>query len=336
MNRLKLTFSSPAYDRNDSLLTGEVQPDGIELSYVTMPPQEAHYRMLKNQEFDVSEMSISHYIIAKLAGKAPFTAIPVFPMRRFFHVDLVVNKQQGIENPSDLKGKKIGVPEYSMSFALWLRGILQHEFSVAPSDMKWYLERAPKDRVGESFGFVPPADVSIRGVPEGENLMTMLEKGELDAAMPQFSFWKNERDRSSLGGDEPPQNVRFLFENQKAESIRYYRKTGIFPVNHTVVIKDQLLKQHPWIAKSLYDAFVESKERSYQRMRTRMREATNYVFLDDLVREVQTVFGNDPYPYGIRKNKRVLDAVTTYSYEQGLSHSRASLEDLFFTTMLDS
>ncbi|MHB8566380.1 MAG: PhnD/SsuA/transferrin family substrate-binding protein [Nitrososphaerales archaeon] len=333
MSRLKLSYASPAYDRNEALLSGEVQPEGIDLNYLITAPQEAHARMLKSQEFDISDMSLSFYMITKLTGKANFTAIPVFPMRKFFHTDLIVNSDSRIEAPSDLKGKRIGVPEYAMTLALWLRGILQHEYGIGPADMQWYIERQPGERVSDTFGFTPPSSILIHQVPRETDLMTMLDNGEIDVAFPQFRFWKTFRDRSKMGGITS-KKVKLLFPDQKAESIRYFKKTLIFPINHTVVIRNEILKENPWVAVSLYEALQMSKEKSYEKVEERMREPSNYVWLDDLVREVRQVFGGDPYPYGVRKNEKVLDTITTYSHEQGLSPRKAELEDLFFHTTL--
>lgn len=335
MSKLRLTLASPAYDRNDALRTGEVQPEGIDLNYLTLSPPQAHSRMLRNQEFDISDMSLSFYTIAKLSGKAPFTAIPVFPMRKFFHTELAINIDSGIEKPSDLKGKRIGVLEYSMSMALWLRGIFEHEFGVRPSEMDWYVERAPGSGIGDTFGFKPPSDAKIHHVDVSTDLTTMLQNGEIDAAVPQFSFWKTEMDRSKeLKVGDNKGKVRLLFPKQKDECIRFYRKTGLFPLNHTVVIRNDVLEKYPWVAMSLFDAYQKSKEKSYEQVEARMREPSNYVWLDDLVREVREVFGPDAYPYGIRKNQKALDAVTTYSYEQGLSPKKAEMSDLFFKTTL--
>ncbi|MDA4111188.1 MAG: phosphate/phosphite/phosphonate ABC transporter substrate-binding protein [Thaumarchaeota archaeon] len=334
LSKLKLSLASPAYDRNSALLSGEVQPEGIELTYLTIAPQEAHSRMLKNQEFDVSDMSLSFYMIAKLTGKAPFTAIPVFPMRKFFHTDLVVNRESGIKKPSDMKGKKIGVPEYAMTLALWLRGIFLHEFGISPSEMEWFIERTPGNRVSDSIGFSPPSNISFHQIPAESDLMTMLESGEIDAAFPQFKFWKTFRDRSKMGDIRESGKVVRLFPNQKEESIRYFKKTGFFPINHTVVVRNEILQKHPWVAVNLFEAYQMSKEKSYQEMEARMREPTNYIWLDDLRREVREIFGEDPYPYGIRKNEQIIDAVTNYSYEQGLSPRKATPEDLFFPTTL--
>ncbi|MHB8566361.1 MAG: ABC transporter substrate-binding protein [Nitrososphaerales archaeon] len=335
MSKLKLTLASPAYDRNKALLTGDVQPEGIDLNYITMAPPQAHSRMLKNQEFEVSDMSLSFYMISKLSGKAPFTAIPVFPMRKFFHTELAINTDSGIRSPSDLKGKKIGVLEYGMSLALWLRGIFQHEFGVHPSEMEWFVERGPGKGVGDTFGFKPPSNVKIQYVPENTDLTTMLEKGEIDATFPQFTFWKTQMDRSRNLNIDSGGKVRLLFPNQKEESIRFFRKTGIFPINHTVVIRNDVLEKNPWVAVNLFEAFQKSKEKSYEKVQAELREPSNYVWLDDLVREVKDVFGADPYPYGIRKNKSILDTITNYSFEQGLSPRKAEMADLFFPTTLD-
>ena len=262
LSKLKLTLASPAYDRTEALRTGEVQPEGIDLNYITMAPPQAHSRMLKNQEFDVSDMSLSFYMISKLIGKAPFTAIPVFPMRKFFHTELAINVDSGIKKPPDLKGKRIGVLEYGMSLALWLRGIFQHEFGINPSDMEWFVERSPGKSVGDIFGFKPPSNVRVHHVQEDTDLTTMLENGELDAAFPQFTFWKTQMDRSKNLNIDGQGKIRLLFPNQKDESIRYYRKTGIFPINHTVVIRNDVLEKNPWVAVNLFEAYQESKKRS--------------------------------------------------------------------------
>jgi 4,5-dihydroxyphthalate decarboxylase len=336
LSRLKLTLASPAYDRTEALRTGEVQPEGIDLNYLTMAPPQAHSRMLRDQEFDVSDMSLSFYMISKLIGKAPFTAIPVFPMRKFFHTDLAINVDSGVNGPSDLRGKKIGILEYGMSLALWLRGIFLHEFGISPSDVEWFVERRPGKGVGDIFGFKPPSNVRIRYVEEDTDITTMLENGDLDAAFPQFTFWRTQMDRSKKLEINRESRVRLLFPNQKEESIRFYRKTGIFPINHTVVIRNDVLEENPWVAVNLFEAYQESKERSYEKVDAELGQPTNYVWRDDLAREVKDVFGTDPYPYGIRANKKILETIMTYSFEQGLSPRKPELVDLFFPSTLDS
>jgi 4,5-dihydroxyphthalate decarboxylase len=334
MSKLRFSLSCPAYDRTEALQTGEVQPEGLDLTYVTMTPSDAHARMLKNQEFDASDMSMSFYLMSKIAGKAPFTAIPVFPMRRFFHSELVINMDSGIKTASDLRGKRIGVQEYGMTLALWIRGILDHEFGIPPHEMEWYVERSAGEKVGDSINFKPPPGVRVNQVPSDTDIMSMIEDHEIDVAFPYPRIWRSHRDRSNPVNYAQGKTKR-LFADPKQESIRYYRKTGFFPINHVIVIKDEILKENPWVAQSLYEAFVKAKELSYAKVEAKLREPTNYVWLDELVSEVREIFGVDPYPYGLKKNQKILDAIATYSNEQGLTPQKANLQELFFPTTLD-
>lgn len=300
-----------------------------------MPPAEAHARMLKDQEFDISDMSMSHYLTSKLAGRAPFTAIPVFPMRRFFHTEMLVNTDSGINIPGDLKGKKVGIQEYGMTMALWTRGVLEHEFGVKPTDIDWFLERSPGDKVGDSINFAPPADVRIHQVPKDSSLMVVLEKGEIDAAFHYPRIFKTRRERETRLDQSFFAKTKTLFENPKQESIRYYKKTGFFPINHTIVVKNEILKENPWVALSLYEAFLKAKKLSYEKVISRRGWPTNFIFLDNLVDEVKEIFGDDPFPYGLKANEKILEAMIIYSYEQGLTPRKARLDELFFRTTLD-
>lgn len=334
MSKLKLTLACPPYDRTLALRTGEIQPEGIDLNYVSLSPAEVHQRMLKNQEFDASEMSVSFYLIAKSLGKANYTGIPIFPMRTFFHTQLVVNSDSGIKTPSDFKGKRVGIQEYGMTLALWLRGILLHEFGVAPQDVNWYLERSPGKKVGDSIGFTPPAEISITQVKENTDLMTMLYNGEIDAGFPYPMHFKTHLDRTSDLRSEPSGKIVNLFPDPKAEAIRYYKKTKLFPINHVIVVKDEILKQYPWVALNLYDAFAASKELSYRTLYERRDDPTNLIFQSNLYDEVRSIFGEDPFPYGLTKNKQILEAMISYSHEQGLIPRKLGFQELFASTTL--
>lgn len=335
MAKLRLSLGCPPYDRTEALRTGEVEPEGIEIVYLSMPPAEAHARMLKNQEFDISDMSMSHYLTSRASGKAPFTAIPIFPMRRFFHTEMLVNTSSGIKVPSDLKGKKIGIQEYGMTMALWIRGILEHEFGVKPSDVDWFLERSPGEKVGDSFEFKPPQGVRIHQVPADSSLMNLLVAGEIDAAFHYPRIFKTRRERETRLDQSFFEKTRPLFPDTKQESIRYYKKTGFYPINHTVVIKNEILKENPWVALSLYEAFLKAKIQSYEKLYSRRGAPTNIIFLDNLVDENKEIFGEDAFPYGLKANEKILDAMLTYSYEQGLTPRKARLDELFFRTTLD-
>lgn len=332
---LVLKFACPRYDRIEPLTSGVVQPDGISLNCEVVKPAEAHRRMLEG-EFDVSEMSMSYYMMLKLAGKPSITAIPVFPMRSFFHTQLLVNVDSGIEKPTDLRGKRIGVQEYGMTLALWLRGILRDEFNIQPAEMDWFVERGEGKKVSDALGFEFPSDIKVHQVPPETDLMAMLAEGELDVAFPYPKHWRTGSDRTTDLAVDQSRKVRRLFPDRKAEAIRYYRKTGFFPINHTIAIKNAVLERNPWVARSLLDAFVRAKEISFQRSWMLSLESTNFVWLDSLLEEVTSVFGDDPFPYGLKANRQILNKMAEYSHDQGLTPSRAKPEELFVSTTLDS
>jgi len=332
---IQLSFACPRYDRTEALLTREVRPTDIDLRYEVMQPAEAHGRMLRG-EFDVGEMSMSYYMMLKLSGDSGLTAIPVFPMRTFFHTHLLVGAQSGINKPEDLRGKRIGVQEYGMTLALWLRGIFKAEYDIEPSEMEWLLERAEGMKVSDILGFKPPSDVKVRQVPKDTDLMSMLARGELDVAYPYPPHWRTQKDRTRDLTPEESRGVKRLFDDPKAEAIRYFKKTGYFPINHTIAIKDEVLRKDPWVARSLYDALQRAKELSYAKTKLISRESTNFVWLDSLLEEVGGVFGFDPFPYGIKANSRILQAMAEYSHDQGLTASVAKPDGLFAASTLDS
>jgi 4,5-dihydroxyphthalate decarboxylase len=331
---LTLRLGSPVYDRTEPLQTGEVKPEGIDLVYLQMPPAEAHARMLRSSEFDVSEMSMSFYMMAKLSGKASFTAIPIFPMRSFFHTKVVVNPDSGIHSPADMKGKRFGVQEYGMTLALWLRGVFRHEYGIDPTDLEWYFERNQQDSVGNSIGFKPPDEVRAHQISPDTDLMTMLAHGEIDAAFPYPDYWRTSRDRRGNTSRQRVQKVEPLFSDPKAEAKRYFAKTGFFPINHVIVVRDEILNSYPWVAQSLFEAFSRAKEVSYSRSAKSVDQQTNFVWLDSLFQEVSDVFNGDPYPYGIEANRKILDAMAAYSFEQELTPHKATLEELFVPSTL--
>lgn len=328
-------MACPEYDKTAPLLNGEVKAEGIELSFIPVRPAEAHRMALEgDKNIDISEMSISHYMISKSMNRETnFTAIPVFPMRSFFYTQLLYNVDSGIDSPGSIKGKKIGVQEYGMSLALWIRGVLQHEFGVLPTDVEWFLERGPGQRVGDALGFTPPGGVKISQVRPGSDLMTMLENGEIDIAFPYPGVWRTGFDAAKPDTNEAPGasagSLRPLFSDPKAEGIRYFRKTGIFPINHLIVVRDEILEHHPWVYESLLNSFERSKAISYSKSMEMSQRPNNFVWLDSLLDEVNQIFGSDPFPYGIKANEKVIEAAIQFSFEQGLSKRKLSISELF-------
>jgi 4,5-dihydroxyphthalate decarboxylase len=300
------------------ILDGTIAVDGVELLTSTAGPPELFWRQLNFAEFDISEMSCSSLVIAIANGDMRFVAIPVFATRSFFHTRTQVRADSGIQRPEDLKGKRVGVPEYQQTAALWTRAVLQHEFGVSPIDLDWYMERPPESSHGGATGFKPPAGLKFQYIAEGQSIRSMLTAGTLDAAV--------------FGNVNLP-GVRNLFPDARAEGARYYKKTGFFPMNHTVVFKREVADRYPWAVRNVYKAFEAAK--ALVRRQTRELSAI-YFDLDLIPSGQQKALDADPYPYGMPANQAILRALTEYSHEQGLTPRVVDLKDVFHPTTMEA
>jgi len=324
MANLPLSIAFSLNERVQPILDGTVRPDGIDLTITTANPGEIFWRQLHGAEFDVSEMSLSELLLLTARGDSPWVGLPIFPQRHFFHSLIIVRTDAGIERPADLKEKRVGVPEYVQTAALWTRGALQHEFGVAPEDMDWYMERRPELSHAGAGGFRPPPGLRFQHIAADKSNASMLVAGELDAVVFYLSV-RSMVDRSGVDLNGHPR-VRTLFPNPIAEGVRYYQKTGFFPINHGFIVRRSLYERHPWIAINLYKAFLAAKEQ----VRARARElADPYLRLGLLPAEASAGFAVDPYPYGVQANRRLLETVASYSHEQGLTPRVVALEEVF-------
>jgi 4,5-dihydroxyphthalate decarboxylase len=288
---------------------------------VTLQPAEIFWRMLQYKEFDASEMSLSNYATLVGSGQSPFIAIPVFPSRVFRHGYFFVNTQKGISSPADLKGKRGGVPEYSMTAAVYMRGLLQHEYGVKPSDVAWVQGRA--DRLGHKL----PADVRLTQAPAGAELGDLLERGELDFLMTA---------NNPLSFRRGAANVKRLFPNYRELEQDYYRRTKIYPIMHTVVIRREVYDRDPWLAMSLYKALCRAKDNALHLVSETGSPKASFAWLQPLIEEEQAIIGKDWYPYGIEANRASIEALLQYSHEHGLTPRRLKIEELFApSTMRD-
>jgi 4,5-dihydroxyphthalate decarboxylase len=293
------------------------------------------WRQLKYADFDVSEMSLSSLSIAASHGVRDWVAIPVFTTRKFFHTGIVVRDGAGIERPEDLAGKRVGVPEYQQTAALWSRGALQHEFGVAPDQIRWFMERPPERSHGGATGFIPPPGVELSYIPPESSIGTMLGSGELDAALLYLSG-KNLVDRTPRGAAEVG-GLRPLFTDPVAEGRRYYAKTAILPVNHTVVLRASLLEKHPWVALNIFSAFVAAKRAALGPLTTIEDEIgagggllEPWLAIGAIPASTISALNRvDPVPYGLAAQGTVLDTLAAYLLEQGLTASRVDMTELF-------
>jgi 4,5-dihydroxyphthalate decarboxylase len=322
--RLQFSIGLTSNPRTWPIIDGQITPDAIDLVPTVLHPSELFWRQLRFAEFDVAEMSVSSLMMAKSKGDDRFVGIPVFTTRRFFHTGILVRRAAGIETPADLKGKRVGVPEYQQTAALWARGVLQHEFGVAPKDMEFWMERPPSHSHGGATGFVPPPGVTVNRIPLDKNIGSMMLAGELDAVL-FYLVDPNLIDRSTADLSNHP-DIKTLFPDPLAEGIRYYRKTGLYPINHGMVIKRELAEKHPWAVLNILKAFERANAAAN---RQRMEHTEYHVETGLLPADARKSLQVPIVSHGIAANRAVLETVAQYSQEQGLTPRLMKLDELF-------
>ncbi|HLG70343.1 MAG TPA: hypothetical protein VK009_07970 [Chloroflexota bacterium] len=336
MPKLRFSFISGYNERVQPLMSGQVEIEGAELVPTYSDPSETFWRQLKFQEFQISEMSLSSYLIARSRGM-DMMAIPVFPSRRFMHMEHSIHVDSGIERPEDLVGKRVGVGEYQQTAALWFRGTMEHDFGVSQFKVHWYMERSEELSHGGATGFTPMKGISFQRIPPDKSLASMLVNHELDAAPVARAFRreKNIVDRSTQirAQDADWSKVRPLFPDRIAEGSRFYREHGFIPANHAYIIRGDVYREHPWLAFNLYSAFVRSKELAYEKLADSIPSAL--IFGPEYLARTREIFGPDPYPYGVKANRPMLETIINYSHEQGLTEQKMKIEDLFAPSTLD-
>ena len=310
MHKLDLTLACGRYDRTQPLIDGRVQAEGVDLTFLPLLPGETFWRMLNHGEFDVSEMSLSSYTILRSEGDTRFVAIPVFPSRVFRHSAIYVRADSGIERPEDLRGKRVGVGDYQMTAAVWVRGLLTHEYGVAPEQVEWVVGNPIR-------GIKPPEGIRLVSMPPDTTLEAMLERGEIDALASVII-------PEGLG-----KTVRRLFRDSRQVEVAYYKKTGIFPIMHTVVLKTSLYQEKPWLAVSLYRAFCRARDLAYRAMYDTNALTVSLPWVIDEVEATRAVFGPQIWDYSIEGSLPTLNALVAYLDEQKLSRRRMKVEELF-------
>ena len=317
MAKLKLTLACGPYDLMGGLIDGTVEVPGVALNVLTMSSPERHRRMLRHVEFDVCELSLGGYLTAREAGAA-FTAIPVFPHRRFRHGYVTINTRAGIVKPTDLNGKRVGLRSLRNTAALWMRGILADHYGVDLKTIEWWCQDE------EEIAIKPAPWMNVRRVSAGRDIDEMLVNGDVHAAIyPEIL--------PSLRDGRP--EVGLLFPDPKAAEIDYFKRTGIFPIMHTVVIRNAILEHDPWVAVSVMQGFEKAKERCYARLRNPRVLAV--VFAEENLKEQRAVFGADPWPYNLEDNRRNLEVAIQYAHNEGMIKARPKIEELFFPASLD-
>jgi 4,5-dihydroxyphthalate decarboxylase len=303
MTGLRLKAAIGSYGHTAALKDHSLRPDGVDLEFVEVSPLNAAFRrMVRSLEFDVSEMAITTYLVAKAHSK-PFTAIPVFPFRGFPHGAMRYNEASGIRRPADVEGKKVGVRAYTVTTGVWARGVLARQYGVDPDRVTWVV--VDQEHVQE---YALPRNVEQ--APAGADLGALLAAGEIAAGI-------------GVGRVESPQ-VKPLIPDVPAAEREWLERTGAYPINHTVVVKDELLAQQPDLAQRLYDAFCAAKQRFMERL-----DREPLTGEDAALAKRRGLVGNDPIPYGLEPNRRTLETVVELAREQHILAGPVDVNALF-------
>jgi 4,5-dihydroxyphthalate decarboxylase len=332
MANLQLSLAITSNPRTWPIIDGRAKPDGIDFSKTVLGPAEMFWRQLNFAEFDVSEMSMSELMMIRERGDDRFIGIPVFTTRRFYHTGIFVRKDAKIAKPADLRGKRVGVPEYVQTSALWTRGILENEFGVAPKDMTFFMERIPTRSHAGAIGFKAPTGVTINQIPPEKSIGSMLVAGELDACMSYNRKHGDLIDRSDVDLDHHP-DIELLFQDSSAEAVRYYKKSGIYPINHGMVIKREVFDRNPWVVINILKAFNMANDI----VDAERREHVSYHFETGLVPPTyRKPLATRIITHGLKANRGTLEMAAKYSNQQGLTQRIIRMDELFAANVLDS
>jgi 4,5-dihydroxyphthalate decarboxylase len=326
MTAVPITIACGNYDRTAAISDGRVKIEGCDVTFLSLQPEEIFHRAFRFAEFDVCEISFSSFLRTVANGTAAYVGIPAFVSRIFRHSGIYVRTAAGIRAPQDLRGKRVGLPEYQITAVVWMRGMLQHEYGVHPSEIHWRSggQEQPGRKERTPLKAIPGVD--LQPIGDDQTLVGMLRAGELDALFTA-------RAPSSYLAGEP--HIARLFADTRAAEIAYYKKTGLFPIMHLVGIRKTLAARYPWLATSVYKAFCEAKALAMTRLTDVNALAVTLPFLDAETRETMVVMGSDFWRYGVHENLREIEALAQYAFEQGLLDRKVKVDELFCPSTLE-
>jgi 4,5-dihydroxyphthalate decarboxylase len=314
------------YDRTRALLDGEVQIDGVDPVYMTLSPEEMFFRAFRSVDFDISELSFSSYLVKHAKGDSPYIALPIFLSRAFRHTSIYVRKDR-IKRPEDLKGCRIGVPEYQLTAIVWARSILQDDFGVRPEDVTWVRGGIDEPGRPEKIKLQLPPDVRMENAPADTTISDMLDRGEIDAFIAP---------RPPSGAAAANPDVGWLFDDPTAVAKDYYRRTGVFPIMHVVGIRKELAAQHPWLPAAVLKAFDKSKAAALHKLSDTSATKVTLPFVEEQLKAARETMGADYWSYGVEANRRTLETFVRHHHAQGLSSRLVGVDELFHPATYES
>lgn len=327
MSKLRLSIAMGNYDRTRALVDGEVQIDGAEPIYMLLSPEEMFFRSFRDVAFDVSELSLSSFALKTAEGTNPYVGIPVFPSRSFRHASIHVRNDRGIDGPADLRGRRLGTPEYQLTANVWARAFLQDDYGVAPADVIWVRGGMEHPGRREKIALQLPPEIRIEQAPDGLTLSQMLERGDIDGIV-------GPRAPSCFGRGHA--QVRWLLPEPARAAADYFRRTRIFPIMHVLAIRRELAHRYPWLPMALYKAFTAAKDIALARLADTSATKVMLPFVEEQLRAACELMGPDFWSYGAVPNHHVLDTFLHHHHAQGLSRRRLKVEELFHPSTLES
>lgn len=317
---LDLTLACGNYDRTRAIMDGRVRIEGCNINYIPLEPEEVFFRAARYEEFDIAELSFNSYILQTSCNESRYIGIPAFVSRCFRHSMIYIRTDRGIREPADLKGRRVGVPEYQLTALVWMRGILEEEYGVKPSDIHWRSGGQEQPGRKERARISLPKEIDLQPIPEGETLVSMLIAGKLDAVMTA-------RAPSCFHNGAP--NVDRLFPNHRDVEKAYYRKTGLYPIMHLVGIRKALVDRYPWLPASVFKAFVQAKAAAMYDLRTLAAPNLMLPWTEAETLETMALMGKDFWRYGVTENLREIETLACYSHRQGLAEQIVPVQEMF-------
>jgi 4,5-dihydroxyphthalate decarboxylase len=325
MAKLNLSVAIGDYDRNRPLIDGRVLIDGVDPVFMTLYPEEIFFRAFRSMDFDICELSLSSFSVKTAAGQCPYVGIPAFVSRMFRHNSIYVRTDR-IGEPKDLKGRKVGVPEYQLTANVWARALLADEFGVTPEDIHWIrggIEHAGRP---EKITIKLPAGVRLDNAPEGVTISELLDRGEIDGFIAP----------RPPALQKPNPNIGWLFRDPIAAAKDYFKRTGIFPIMHLVGVRRTLAEAHPWLPAAVLKAFIQSKELALAHLADTSASKVTLPFVDEQFRDAQAWMGKDFWSYGVEPNRKALDTFLRRHHAEGLSSRPVAVDELFHPSTLES
>jgi 4,5-dihydroxyphthalate decarboxylase len=321
MSKLRLSVAIGDYDRNRPLIDGAVRIDGVDPVFMTLYPEEIFFRALRTQDFDICELSLSSFTVKTAAGDNPYVGVPCFVSRAFRHTSIYVRTDR-IKEPKDLRRRTVGVPEYQLTANVWARAILQDDYGIAPSDIRWV--RGAIEHAGrvEKINIKLPPGVVLENAPEGRTISDLIDKGEIDGFMaPRAPYLPR-----------PNPNVGWLFRDPVATAKDYFKRTGIFPIMHLVGVRRTLVDAHPWLPVAVMKAFEQSKAAALAHLIDTSATKVTLPFIEEQIAATRELMGEDFWPYGLEPNRKALETFLHHHHGQGLSLRLVKVEELFHSS----